>query len=50
MPMMQNTQLYSLVRNIHGNDGQSTFALPNIAGAAPLMFCIALWGEYPQRP
>jgi len=37
MPISQNTALFSLLGTTYGGDGQSTFALPNLQGSAPLM-------------
>src|SRR5260370_42362280 len=37
MPIAQNTALFSLLGTYYGGDGKSTFALPNLQGAAPLM-------------
>jgi microcystin-dependent protein len=51
IPMTENGALESLLSNTYGGDRQSmTFALPNLAGTAPLMFCIAVEGVYPRRP
>lgn len=36
LPIAQNTALYSLIGNIYGGDGRSTFALPNLQGRSPL--------------
>jgi microcystin-dependent protein len=36
MPISQNTALFSLLGTAYGGDGKSTFALPNLAGAAPM--------------
>jgi microcystin-dependent protein len=36
MPISQNTALFSLLGTNYGGDGRSTFALPNLQGAAPL--------------
>ncbi|MBM0126530.1 phage tail protein [Pimelobacter simplex] len=36
MPISQNTALFSLLGTMYGGDGKSTFALPNLQGAAPL--------------
>ena len=36
LPLSQNTALFSLLGTNYGGDGKSTFALPNLAGAAPL--------------
>ena len=37
LPISQNTSLFSLLGTMYGGDGKSTFALPNLQGAAPLM-------------
>jgi microcystin-dependent protein len=36
MPLSQNTALFSLIGTFYGGDGKSTFALPNMAGSAPI--------------
>jgi microcystin-dependent protein len=36
MPISQNTALFSLLGTQYGGDGKSTFALPNLQGAAPV--------------
>src|SRR5512141_2185686 len=36
LPITQNTALFSLLGTTYGGDGRSTFALPNLQGAAPL--------------
>ncbi|HEX8386150.1 MAG TPA: tail fiber protein [Rubricoccaceae bacterium] len=36
MPISQNTALYALLGTIYGGNGQSTFALPNLQGRAPM--------------
>ena len=36
LPISQNTALFSLLGTTYGGDGLSTFALPNLQGAAPL--------------
>src|SRR4051794_8964363 len=36
LPLSQNTALFSLLGTTYGGDGKSTFALPNLQGAAPL--------------
>ena len=36
MPLSQNTALFSLLGVTYGGDGQSTFALPDMAGNAPM--------------
>jgi microcystin-dependent protein len=42
MPISQNTALFSLLGTIYGGDGKSTFALPDLAGRAPMQ-----WGQGP---
>jgi microcystin-dependent protein len=36
MPISQNTALFSLLGTMYGGDGKTTFALPNLNGAAPM--------------
>ncbi len=36
MPLSQNTALFSLLGTTYGGNGQSTFALPNLQGSAPM--------------
>ncbi len=36
LPISQNTALFSLLGTMYGGDGKSNFALPNLAGAAPM--------------
>jgi|SRR5688572_13870455 len=36
MPISQNTALFSLLGTTYGGDGKSTFALPDLEGAAPM--------------
>ncbi|MDQ3262846.1 MAG: tail fiber protein [Myxococcota bacterium] len=36
MAISQNTALFSLLGTYYGGDGKTTFALPNLQGAAPL--------------
>ena len=36
LPISQNTALFSLLGTTYGGDGKSTFALPNLNGAAPM--------------
>ena len=36
LPINQNTALFSLLGTTYGGNGTSTFALPNLQGAAPL--------------
>ncbi len=40
MPISQNTALFSLLGTFYGGDGQSTFALPDLQGNAPVF-----WGQ-----
>jgi microcystin-dependent protein len=36
IPISQNTALFSLIGTFYGGDGRTTFALPNLQGAAPM--------------
>jgi microcystin-dependent protein len=36
IPITQNTALYALLGTVYGGDGKSTFALPDLQGAAPM--------------
>ena len=36
LPLSQNTALFSLLGTTYGGNGQSTFALPNLQGSAPM--------------
>jgi microcystin-dependent protein len=36
MPISQNTALFALLGTIYGGNGQSTFALPDLTGRAPM--------------
>jgi microcystin-dependent protein len=36
LPISQNTALFSLLGTFYGGDGKSTFALPDMAGNAPM--------------
>ena len=36
MAISQNTALFSLLGTFYGGDGKTTFALPNLSGAAPM--------------
>ncbi|MEO6238347.1 MAG: tail fiber protein [Vicinamibacterales bacterium] len=38
LPISQNTALFSLLGTTYGGNGQTTFALPNLQGAAPVGF------------
>ena len=42
MSISQNTALFSLLGTYYGGDGKSTFALPDLQGAAPMH-----WGQGP---
>ncbi len=59
----QNHVLFALLGTRYGGDGRETFALPDLRGAAlvskdehgkkpvaPLMWCIAMKGNFPERP
>jgi hypothetical protein len=52
----QNKALFSLLGSAYGGDGQSNFALPNLAQSLPFQpgqsqgkYCIAVEGLFPQR-
>ncbi len=36
MPISQNTALFALLGTVYGGDGKTTFALPDLRGAAPM--------------
>jgi microcystin-dependent protein len=36
LPISQNTALFSLLGTFYGGNGQTTFALPNLQGSAPM--------------
>jgi microcystin-dependent protein len=36
LPLSQNTALFSLLGTMHGGDGKSTFALPDLQNSAPM--------------
>jgi microcystin-dependent protein len=36
LPISQNTALFALLGTVYGGDGKSTFALPDLEGAAPV--------------
>lgn len=42
LPISQNTALFSLLGTTYGGNGQSTFALPDLQGNAPMF-----WGQGP---
>ncbi|MGH8049558.1 MAG: tail fiber protein, partial [Arenimonas sp.] len=51
LSIAQNTALFSLLGTIYGGNGQTTFALPDLRGAAPngLTYNICMQGIYPSR-
>jgi len=52
LPISQQTALFSLLGTTFGGDGQTTFALPDLRGKAPidgLAYYIAINGIYPPR-
>jgi microcystin-dependent protein len=56
MSIGQNTALFSLLGATYGGDGRTTFALPDLRGAAPAdpnraapLWIIALSGVFPPR-
>jgi hypothetical protein len=51
LPISSNTALFSLLGTTYGGDGRTTFALPNLAAAAPngLTYSICMEGIYPSR-
>jgi len=51
LPLAQNTALFSLLGTTFGGDGRSTFAIPDLRGAAPnkLTYSICVLGIYPSR-
>jgi microcystin-dependent protein len=54
LPIAQNKALFSLLGTAYGGDGQTTFALPALAGVpaqdgAALTYCIALRGIFPPH-
>src|SRR5260221_6051172 len=44
-PINQNQALFSLLGTTYGGDGQTTFALPNLQGRAPVHFGQNLLGQ-----
>lgn len=36
LPIQQNQKLYSLLKNMYGGDGKSTFGLPDLRGRLPM--------------
>jgi microcystin-dependent protein len=51
LPINVYTALFSLLGTTYGGDGRTTFALPNLAAAAPnlLTYSICTEGIYPSR-
>jgi hypothetical protein len=51
LSISSNTALFSLLGTTYGGDGRTTFALPNLAAAAPngLTYSICMEGIYPSR-
>ncbi|WP_313951611.1 phage tail protein [Accumulibacter sp.] len=48
----ENDALFALLQTTYGGDGQSNFALPNLAGQEPIpgaKYCICVAGIFPQR-
>lgn len=51
MNIQQNTALFSIIGNIYGGDGKTTFGLPNLSGRAPMDFgagpglTVRNWGD-----
>ena len=52
LTLSQNEVLYSLIGTYYGGDGRSNFAVPKMPSplCAQGRWCIALVGNYPQRP
>lgn len=50
MPISQNTALFSLLGTHYGGDGMSTYALPNLEGAAPIGAHDDFLPTVPQAP
>ena len=51
LSIMQNQALFALIGCTYGGDGRTTFALPNLKGAAPLptiKYYIAVNGIFPS--
>jgi hypothetical protein len=56
LSITQNTALFSLLGNLYGGDGQTTFALPDLRNVAPqsangqaLTYLICTEGIFPER-
>ena len=51
-PASQYQELFSLLGNMYGGDGVSTFCVPNLKGCEPdpnVHYVIAAYGVYPSR-
>jgi len=55
LPINQNQALFSILGTMYGGDGQTTFALPNLAAVAntgeqaDIKYIICIEGIYPPR-
>lgn len=52
LPISQYTAVFALLGTTYGGDGQTNFALPNLAGKEPIpgsRYCICVQGIFPQR-
>jgi microcystin-dependent protein len=51
LPIEGNTVLFSVIGTLYGGDGQTNFALPNLApvGEYGPLYIIAVQGVFPQR-
>ena len=52
LQIREYTAVFSLIGAIHGGDGATTFALPNLKGKEPIagfIYCICMEGVFPQR-
>lgn len=51
VPVSELPDLFKLIGTTYGGDGETSFALPNVAPieseGEPLSICISLFGEYP---
>src|SRR5688572_9088364 len=45
MPINQNQPLFAILGTMYGGNGQTTFALPDFRGRAPVHFGTKFWGE-----
>ena len=50
LPIFESETLFQLLGDSFGGDGQETFGLPNLDGAAPkeCRYCISMFGVYPR--